>query len=558
MTDPESNVTQGLETCVPFAKRIVTVLAGLLALSMVAPAAANHENGDHPFGDPRFEERRDRTERPVIEGDVDRTWVWGPTPHTDAFMEPYADSPGGERMVQYFDKSRMEINDPDAEGLWAVTNGLLVVEMVDGAIQTGDNEFDHSPDPADVQIAGDAAGSESPTYADIASFELQNVDPLAEGTVISEYLAMTSIEQSQEYAAHGIEAAYHVSETNHTVAAPFWEFMNSAGLVWVNGELMEDDLFQNPFYATGYPITEAYWTTTPVDGESQDILWQCFERRCMTYTPENPAGWQVETGNVGQHYYEWRYGDDDAATKQAVIYLSDIEAEEMPGDSLVPVEVDIPAQENVEGRIAAALEVLFHFEHETLYNEWTAGDTNVTVADVTITDGLATVNLSGEVIPVGDLSSPRLEAQLEYTAMQFDEVDRAIGLLHGGPLTEPLATPHEGVVAIFDVHGEQIRVWTTNEDTINDLYALQAGESDANIPNGPIAHGNSPEGAEPVNVPWSWHYDPEQVEMAEVTIEVCDGTPSFVEANVDYFVEDVGQYCPWSAELVEIVDYRDS
>ena len=35
---------------------------------------------------------------------------------------------------------------------------------------------------------------------------------------------------------------------------------------------------------------------------------QCFERRCLTYTPANPAGWQVEAGNVGQHYYQWRYG----------------------------------------------------------------------------------------------------------------------------------------------------------------------------------------------------------------------------------------------------------
>src|SRR5690606_18565814 len=34
-------------------------------------------------------------------------------------------------------------------------------------------------------------------------------------------------------------------------------------------------------------------------------------RRCLTYTPDNPPGWQVEAGNVGQHYYEWRYLSDD-------------------------------------------------------------------------------------------------------------------------------------------------------------------------------------------------------------------------------------------------------
>jgi len=47
--------------------------------------------------------------------------------------ETYAESPDGQRTVQYFDKSRMENNSWHAvEAPWDVTNGLLVVEMVDG------------------------------------------------------------------------------------------------------------------------------------------------------------------------------------------------------------------------------------------------------------------------------------------------------------------------------------------------------------------------------------------------------------------------------------------
>ena len=61
------------------------------------------------------------------------------------------------------------------------------------------------------------------------------------------------------------------------------------------------------FYATGYPISEAYWTTVLVAGVPQDVLVQAFERRVLTYTPSNPAGWEVEAGNVGQHYHRWRY-----------------------------------------------------------------------------------------------------------------------------------------------------------------------------------------------------------------------------------------------------------
>ena len=44
--------------------------------------------------------------------------------------------------------------------------------------------------------------------------------------------------------------------------------------------------------------------------------------------------------------------------------------------------------------------------------------------------------------------------------------------------------------------------------------------------------------------------------MAEVAIELYDGTPSFVEEEVDYFVETVERYCPWSARLVEVQDFR--
>lgn len=45
-----------------------------------------------------------------------------------------------------------------------------------------------------------------------------------------------------------------------------------------------------------------------VGGKMKTVLVQCFQRRCLTYTPSNPTGWKVEAGNVGQHYFKWRYG----------------------------------------------------------------------------------------------------------------------------------------------------------------------------------------------------------------------------------------------------------
>ena len=38
------------------------------------------------------------------------------------------------------------------------------------------------------------------------------------------------------------------------------------------------------------------------------MLIQAFERRVLTYMPGNPPAFQVEMGNVGAHYRDWRYG----------------------------------------------------------------------------------------------------------------------------------------------------------------------------------------------------------------------------------------------------------
>jgi len=326
----------------PFA----VVIAMLMATMSFVPAAAIHEGeGEtHEFADDDFEATWNRTDLPVETGEAnDRTWIWGNI-YTDGMMEEYADSPGNERLVQYFDKSRMEINDPDAfnDGLWYVTNGLLVVEMVEGWYQTGDEEFDESPDPADVNIVGDPAGEEGlgPTYADINTFGLMDVPATAEGTTITATIdGDGNISDDEAYATHGVTAAERVTVEgiDHTVASVFWEFMNSEGVVYENGEYVTEPIFENEFYGTGYPVTEAYWTNAMVAGTERDVLWQCFERRCLTYTPGNPEAFLVEAGNVGQHYYRWRYGDDepDPTTEEYEVQFGSLNGSGVSGTALI-------------------------------------------------------------------------------------------------------------------------------------------------------------------------------------------------------------------------------
>ncbi|MDQ5851631.1 MAG: hypothetical protein M3380_06060, partial [Chloroflexota bacterium] len=83
-----------------------------------------------------------RTDLLVLQNAVTHSWIWGPAPFTQSVSEEYVQSPGGQRQVQYFDKSRMEINQPNApRGQYYVTNGRLADELITGLLQFGDAQY---------------------------------------------------------------------------------------------------------------------------------------------------------------------------------------------------------------------------------------------------------------------------------------------------------------------------------------------------------------------------------------------------------------------------------
>jgi len=250
-----------------------------------------------------------RTDLPVQSGETTRTWMWGPEAFADPLLEPYAESPGGRRLVQYFDKTRMEINNPNGnlDDPWYVTNGHLAKELVTGRMQVGDWAYEEYW-PAEINIAGDLDDPTGPTYA---SFNrLLHYEPIPTGWTITQTVDRDgNVGNDPSLASYGVTAAHYVAETNHNVASVFWNFMNGRGLIYESGSYTHASLFPNPFYAVGLPLTEAYWTTVKVGGVSNRVLVQVFERRVLTYTPNNPDGWKVEAGNVGMHYYWWRYWD---------------------------------------------------------------------------------------------------------------------------------------------------------------------------------------------------------------------------------------------------------
>jgi len=247
-------------------------------------------------------------DRPVSEGIAPRSWLWGP--HAFSIqLEPYDAAPHGVRLVAYYDKGRMEVTRPEAsqESPWYVTTGLLVRELVTGQLQVGDTAF-VPVTPAQIPVVGDPNDPLGPTYASLV--RLLAASPPQEATVIAQTIDRDGqVGIDERLAAYGVTAGPLVRETNHRVASVFWEYLHSWGVLYQDGEYTSGPLFAPAFFATGFPITEAYWTRATVAGEVREVLVQCFERRCLTYTPANPVGWQVEMGNVGQHYYRWRYGE---------------------------------------------------------------------------------------------------------------------------------------------------------------------------------------------------------------------------------------------------------
>src|SRR6478672_837320 len=96
---------------IPILLLTALVPGGLGAAPAPAPAAAPAAQAATPFLSAAFQKVWTRTDKLVADQTVGRSWYWGPQANT-ATQEYYKDSPGQTRLVQYFDKSRMEINNP--------------------------------------------------------------------------------------------------------------------------------------------------------------------------------------------------------------------------------------------------------------------------------------------------------------------------------------------------------------------------------------------------------------------------------------------------------------
>ncbi len=276
-----------------------TMLAMVAAMAIVPLGTL----GAPVFANPAFAQQWNSVESVIPN-------FWGPAyaPAAGVTTEPYVEGSfngqAGVRLVQYFDKARMELTNP-ATG--TVTNGLLTVELKSGQLQLGDNSF-QGLQPAQIGIAGDP-GSPGPTYATLGILperEAQRNDAVSLVYNLSTNGFTSGTPSTDPQAAFTTYLGDPNGRFGQNVPKAFADFLQR-----IPGGYLS---------SMGYPISPAFQATITLNGQADvPVIIQAFQRKVLTYTPSNQPAFQVEFGNIGQHYYTWRtaQGNLPAATTSA-------------------------------------------------------------------------------------------------------------------------------------------------------------------------------------------------------------------------------------------------
>lgn len=274
---------------------IVVVGVSFLPIQASQPSA---------FADPAFARYYRRA------SDQGQVLLWGSAPIV-SLVEPFTGAPGNRRLVEYFDKGRMELAvDPatkDVDGTpttsrQRVTDGLLVREMATGSVQLGYDSFVQG-DPADISIFGSSPDSPGPTYGDfVEDTATRAPEPQDDSTAQYDRWMDANGVISQRTPPIEIRPSGYSEETGHTIPDVFVTWFDSRPFGVVA-----------PLDALGHPISEPFWVKSG-KGERGLSLVQLYERRVVVYTPDLPELERFSLTNAGRHYYLWRYGNDPDRT----------------------------------------------------------------------------------------------------------------------------------------------------------------------------------------------------------------------------------------------------
>ena len=91
---------------------------------------------------------------------------------------------------------------------------------------------------------------------------------------------------------------------------------------------------------------------------------------------------------------------------------------------------------------------------------------------------------------------------------------------------------------------ETFVIYVTDFETVK-LALESLNGKNSKIPFGDLAAGDGG-----FNNPWSWHMVPDTVRMVDFSIEIYSGKPSFVEEELDYWLNTLGSFSPWSGKII--------
>ncbi len=104
-----------------------------------------------------------------------------------------------------------------------------------------------------------------------------------------------------------------------------------------------------------------------------------------------------------------------------------------------------------------------------------------------------------------------------------------------------------GALITFNVHGETLRVWSENLTFIEEAKKLVGNSEFHPTPvftTVRVGH-DACSGRE-------WSVDPKEMSFGDFTTEVCDGVPSYLDANLESWVKAPGNYCPWGPSVLSV------
>ena len=132
---------------------------------------------------------------------------------------------------------------------------------------------------------------------------------------------------------------------------------------------------------------------------------------------------------------------------------------------------------------------------------------------------------------------PRRARSLQFAILLLAMLVFPVRPLGAAAQSNPDAATGPVIVTFATPDGSTFRTLLEQPADVAAVRAALAGDGYAGIPNGALAYGDGG-----INAPHGWHM--QGTTLADVTIELCDGTASMVDEDLTYWVETVGQVLP--------------